>query len=142
MFIPSPPFFLLIYFLFPFSPLQSSILHPLSSPIPYPLYPYPLYLYSSIFNLQSISPFSTPHSSLFTSSSSSSSTTTTLHFFFPPLPPSSFPLLLPHTHTHTHNLRYAISLQSFFFIKEYGTFSIVCPATWFIKKVGMGLKGV
>lgn len=150
MFIPSPPFFL-IYFLFSFSPYctssilhplfphpPSSILHPLSSPIPYPLSPIPLSFPSS-FHLQSISPFSTPHSSLLTPHSS------LLLPPPPPFPPPFSSLLFSASSsslTHTHNPRHAISLQSFFFIKEYGTFSIVCPATWFIKKVRMGLKGV
>jgi len=131
MVIPSPPFFL-IYFLFPFSPLQSSILHPPSSILSLPLSPIPyppiLSSFPSIFLLPSISPFSTPHSSLFTSTSSSSSssspTTTTgppFPFFLPPLSPFFF---LSHTHT-THATQYLYNL--FFFIKEYGTFSIHTP---------------
>jgi len=122
----------------PYNPPSSILSLPLS-PIPYTPIPYTSILPSSIFNLYPLFPLLTPHSSLL------------LLLLLPPPPlfTSSSPPFLPPlfrffflTHTHTHNLRYAISLQSFFFIKEYGTFSIVCPATWFIKKVGMGLKGV
>lgn len=145
-----PPFFSSIFSFLshltvhpPSSILSSPIPHPPSSilslplsPIPYPLYPYP-FLPPSIFNPYPPFPLLTPHSLLLTP-----------HFFShhhhpspPPFPPSSFLLLLPLSHTHTtHATQYLYNL--FFFIKEYGTFSIVCPATWFIKKVRMGLKGV